>query len=69
MPESCLLYTSMAQCAKEVHGGEIVPQAIEDARKNAERNHIENATFYVGKAEEVLPRLYEEEHILSLIHI
>ena len=36
----------MAQCAKEVHGVEIVPQAIEDARKNAERNHIENATFY-----------------------
>ena len=54
-----------AQCAKEVHGVEIVPQAIEDARKNAERNHIENATFYVGKAEEVLPRLYEEEHIFA----
>ena len=55
----------MAQCAKEVHGVEIVPQAIEDARKNAERNHIENAAFYVGKAEEVLPRLYEEEHIFA----
>ena len=55
----------MAQCAKEVHGVEIVPQALEDARKNAERNHIENATFYVGKAEEVLPRLYEEEHIFA----
>ena len=55
----------MAQCAKEVHGVEIVPQAIVDARKNAERNHIENATFYVGKAEEVLPRLYEEEHIFA----
>ena len=55
----------MAQCAKEVHGVEIVPQAIKDARKNAERNHIENATFYVGKAEEVLPRLYEEEHIFA----
>ena len=55
----------MAQCAKEVYGVEIVPQAIEDARKNAERNHIENATFYVGKAEEVLPRLYEEEHIFA----
>ena len=55
----------MAQCAKEVHGVEIVPHAIEDARKNAERNHIENATFYVGKAEEVLPRLYEEEHIFA----
>lgn len=55
----------MAQCAKEVHGVEIVPQAIEDARKNAECNHIENATFYVGKAEKVLPRLYEEEHIFA----
>lgn len=55
----------MAQRAKEVHGVEIVPQAIEDARKNAERNHIENAAFYVGKAEEVLPRLYEEEHIFA----
>lgn len=55
----------MAQCAKEVHGVEIVPQAIEDARKNAERNHIENAAFYVGKAEEVLPRLYEEDHIFA----
>ena len=55
----------MAQCAKAVYGVEIVPQAIEDARKNAERNHIENATFYVGKAEEVLPRLYEEEHMFA----
>ncbi len=55
----------MAQRAKAVYGVEIVPQAIEDARENAERNHIENATFYVGKAEEVLPRLYEEEHIFA----
>ena len=55
----------MAQRAKAVYGVEIVPQAIEDARKNAESNHIENATFYVGKAEEVLPRLYEEEHIFA----
>ena len=55
----------MAQRAKAVYGVEIVPQAIEDARKNAERNHIENAAFYVGKAEEVLPRLYEEEHIFA----
>lgn len=55
----------MAQRAKAVHGVEIVPQAIEDARKNAERNHIGNVAFYVGKAEEVLPRLYEEEHIFA----
>ena len=40
-------------------GVEIVPQAIEDARRNAEINGIENARFYVGKAEEVLPKYYE----------
>ena len=35
---------------------EIVPQAIADARRNAAINGIENAEFFVGKAEEVLPR-------------
>jgi len=34
--------------AKQVYGVEIIPQAIEDARKNAERNHITNAEFFVG---------------------
>ena len=55
----------LAQKAKFVRGVEIVPQAIEDARKNAELNGITNAEFYVGKAEEVLPeyyKKYEEEH-------
>ena len=55
----------LAQRAKQVYGVEIVPQAIEDARKNAERNGVENASFYVGKAEEVLPRLYETEGIFA----
>ena len=50
----------LAQKAKQVYGVEIVPPAIEDARRNARRNGIENAEFYVGKAEEVLPRKYEE---------
>ena len=53
----------LAQKAKQVYGVEIVPPAIEDARRNARRNGIENAEFYVGKAEEVLPRKYEEEGI------
>ena len=39
---------------------EIIPQAIEDARKNAQINGIENAKFYVGKAEEVLPGYYAD---------
>lgn len=50
----------LAQCAKKVYGVEIVPQAIEDARKNALLNRIENAEFFVGKAEEVLPEQYEK---------
>ncbi len=50
----------LAQKAKKVYGVEIVPQAIEDARRNAEINGIQNAEFFVGKAEEVLPVYYAE---------
>ena len=53
----------LASKAKQVHGVEIIPQAIENAKENAHINHIENATFYVGKAEEVLPRMYEKKQI------
>ncbi len=49
----------LAKNAKQVYGVEIVPQAIEDAKKNAKINGIKNAEFYVGKAEEVLPKYYE----------
>ena len=49
----------MARHAKQVYGVEIIPEAIENARMNAERNGIKNATFYVGKAEEVLPNYVE----------
>ena len=50
----------MAQTAAKVCGVEIVPQAIEDAKNNAKINEINNAAFYVGKAEEVLPEYYKE---------
>ncbi|MBE5873650.1 MAG: 23S rRNA (uracil(1939)-C(5))-methyltransferase RlmD [Lachnospiraceae bacterium] len=50
----------LAKKAGQVYGVEIVPQAIEDARENAKRNNIDNATFFVGKAEEVLPEFYEK---------
>ncbi len=49
-----------AQHAAHVIGVEIVPEAIENAQRNAERNGIDNAKFRVGKAEEVLPALLEE---------
>ena len=48
----------LAKKAKHVYGIEIVKEAIENAKKNAERNNIENASFYAGKAEEVVPELY-----------
>ena len=53
----------LAKSAGQVYGVEIVPQAIEDARKNAVDNGIGNAQFLVGKAEEVLPKKYKEEGI------
>ena len=53
----------LAQKAKQVYGVEIVPQAIEDAKHNAALNGFFNAEFYVGKAEEVLPKKYREEGI------
>ena len=51
----------LAKKAGKVRGVEIVPQAIEDAKRNAARNSISNAEFFVGKAEEVLPAWYEEQ--------
>lgn len=55
----------LAQRAKQVYGVEIVPEAIEDARRNAKINGLENVTFFVGKAEEVLPEQYEQNQIYA----
>ncbi len=55
----------LAQKAQKVYGVEIVPAAIEDARKNAEINGIDNAEFFVGKAEEVLPAKYKEDGVYA----
>ncbi len=49
----------LARKARMVYGVEIVPEAIMDARRNASNNGIENAKFFVGKAEEVLPEFYQ----------
>lgn len=55
----------MAKKARKVYGVEIVPEAIEDARANAKINGIDNAEFFVGAAEEVLPRKYKEDNIYA----
>ena len=50
----------MASHCRHVTGIEIVPAAVENAKVNAVRNGLPNASFYAGKAEEVLPRLVKE---------
>lgn len=55
----------MAKKAKKVYGVEIVPQAIEDAKVNAAINGIDNAEFFVGAAEKILPQKYQEENIYA----
>lgn len=50
----------LAQKAKEVYGVEIVPQAIEDAKRNADLNGIDNAYFEAGPAEVVIPKWYAD---------
>ncbi|MGD6900055.1 23S rRNA (uracil(1939)-C(5))-methyltransferase RlmD [Bacillus infantis] len=50
----------LAQKAKKVFGVEIVPEAIEDAKRNAALNGITNAEFAVGEAEIVIPDWYKE---------
>lgn len=49
-----------AKTAKEVVGVEIVEKAISDATENAKENNIENASFYCGAAETIVPKLIED---------
>ena len=55
----------LAQRAKFVRGVEIVPAAIENAKENAKLNGLENTEFFVGKAEEVLPREYKKNGVYA----
>jgi 23S rRNA (uracil1939-C5)-methyltransferase len=50
----------LAKQAKQVLGVEIVPQAIEDAKRNAEINGLHNTYFEAGPAEVVIPKWYKE---------
>lgn len=55
----------LAKAAKKVYGVEIVPEAIADAKENATLNNIENAEFFVGKAEDVLPQQYAQNGVYA----
>ena len=47
----------MAKRVKQVLGIEAVPAAIEDAKRNAVRNKLNNASFICGSVEDVLPKI------------
>lgn len=57
----------LAQKAKKVFGVEIVPEAIEDAHRNAELNGITNVEFAVGPAETVITDWYKEGNTADVL--
>lgn len=58
---------SFADKAKTVLGVEIIPQAVENAKKNAEINEITNAEFICGDASEVATQLADRGENPDLI--
>ncbi len=53
----------LAKKAARVFGVEIVEEAIEDAKRNAQLNGIKNAEFYAGRSEEILPEKHKKEGV------
>lgn len=51
---------SFAKKVKAVYGVEVIEQAVEDARKNAERNGITNAHFVANSAEKAMENWKKE---------
>lgn len=48
---------------KKLYGIETVPEAIEDAKKNASLNNIKNSEFFVGDVEKALPEFIDKNHV------
>lgn len=49
---------------------ELIPEAVEDAKVNAQLNGIENCEFFAGKAEEILSSvLYrvKNEDVIAIV--
>ena len=57
----------LAQKATKVYGIEIVEDAIKDAKINSKLNNLNNVEFYVGKAEEVVPKMYSEGKTANVV--
>ncbi|XP_058118250.1 tRNA (uracil-5-)-methyltransferase homolog A [Anopheles ziemanni] len=57
-----------AKHCKQVLGVDIVAQAIEDAKHNAERNEIENCKFFDGNADDLIMSLIRYANIVPAQH-
>ena len=57
----------LAKKAKKVFGVEVVPEAIEDAKRNAKLNGIENVEFAAGEAEVVIPKWYKQGNAADVL--
>ena len=52
----------VAKQARQVVGIEYVPEAIEDAKVNAQLNNLDNTLFYAGDMKDILNREFIEKH-------
>lgn len=51
---------AFAAKVKSVRGMDIIPEAIADAKKNAQRMGFENTHYEAGRAEDIIPKWYKE---------
>lgn len=56
----------LATRVQQAIGLEIQPEAAEQAKRNAELNHLENASFQVGAVETILPTLQVQPDVVLL---
>jgi 23S rRNA (uracil1939-C5)-methyltransferase len=50
----------LADGASEIRGMDVIPEGIEDAKKNASKHGLQNAKYFTGKAEELMPKWVKE---------
>ena len=66
--DNCIL--SVLQKCGQVLGLEMLAQAVDDAKSNAEDNGITNCNFFVGKAEDILSSVINravKEDVLAVV--
>lgn len=51
---------AFADKVKSVRGMDIIPEAIADAKKNAQRMGFDNTYYEAGRAEDIIPKWYQE---------